>query len=210
MLHIDVNLEFPDRTNRQQSKQKAPLRIEAGQFVVIFITLLSVADNGEILSLEGSAAYEAAVDVRLSEETGFVLSVAGTTVLDGDSFSALLAVELSDDATNELADFLSLLVCSCLACADSPDRLISDCDLAELVSRDILESANDLTLDPVECLACFTLCKRLTAADDRSYAVLEESESLLVDCLVGLSIVLTSLGVADDAVVNAHLSEPER
>ena len=108
---------------------------------MILITLLCVADDGEILSLEGSAANETTVDVRLCEETCCVLSVAGTTVLDGDSLSALRAVELSDDATDELADFLSLLVCSCLACSDSPDRFISDRDLAELVSRDILESA---------------------------------------------------------------------
>lgn len=121
--------------------------------------LSSVADDGEILSLEGSTTNETAVDVSLSEETCSVLGIAGTTVQDRDSLSALGAIELSDNATDELANFLSLLVCSCLACADSPDRLISDRDLAELVSRDILESANDLTLDPIECLACFTLSK---------------------------------------------------
>ncbi len=137
--------------------------------------ILCVADDGEILSLEGSTAYQAAVDVRLSEEACSVLSIAGSAVLNCHSLSALRAVKLSDDATDELADFLSLLVCSCLACADSPDRLISDCDLAELVSRNILESANDLALDPVECLACFTLCKRLAAADDGEVLSLEGS-----------------------------------
>ena len=141
-------------------RKKRPVLKRARVQKYLFYFNLCVADDGEILSLEGSATYETAVDVRLSEEACSVLGIAGTAVLDRDSLSALRAIELSDNATDELANFLSLLVCSCLACADSPDRLISDRDLAELVSRDILESANDLTLDPVECLACFTLSKR--------------------------------------------------
>ena len=192
------------------SAKKRPVLKRARVQKYLFYFNLCVADDGEILSLEGSTTYETAVDVRLSEEACSVLGIAGTAVLDRDRLSALRAIELSDNATDELANFLSLLVCSCLTCADSPDRLISDCDLAELVSRNILESANDLALDPVECLACFTLSKRLTAADDRSYTILEESKSLLVNCLVCLCVVFTSLGVADDAVIYAHLSEPER
>ena len=192
------------------SAKKRPVLKRARVQKYLFYFNLCVADDGEILSLEGSATYETAVDVRLSEEACSVLGIAGTAVLDRDSLSALRAIELSDDATDELANFFSLLVCSCLACADSPDRLISDCDLAELVSRNILESANDLALDPVECLACFTLSKRLTAADDRSYTILEECKSLLVNCLVCLCVVLSSLRVADDAVIYAHLSKPER
>ena len=100
--------------------------------LLICYSRLCVADYGEVLSLQGCTADETAVDVSLSEQTVAVLSVAGTAVLDCHSLSALVAVELSDYATDELADFLSLLVCSCLTCADSPDRLVSDCNLAEL------------------------------------------------------------------------------
>ena len=103
--------------------------------------LSSVADYGEVLSLQGSTADETAVDVSLSKEACSIACVAGSAVLDRDSLCALLAVELCDDAADELANFFSLLVCSCLTCSDSPDRLVSDRDLAELVSRDILNAA---------------------------------------------------------------------
>ena len=190
--------------------KKARTQNGHGLLIDQFKISLCVADDGEILSLEGSTAYKTAVDVLLREETCCVLSIAGAAVLNCKSSCCISIIEFSDNATDECANFLSLLVCSSLACADSPDRLISDSDLAELVSRDILESANDLTLDPVECLTSFTLSKRLTAADDRSYTILEESKSLLVNCLVCLCVVFTSLGVADDAVIYAHLSKPER
>ena len=72
--------------------------------------LCSVADDGEVLSLQGSTANETAVDVSLSEEACSITCVAGSAVLDRDRLSALLAVELSDDATDELANFFSLLV----------------------------------------------------------------------------------------------------
>ena len=108
------------------SAKKRPVLKRARVQKYLFYFNLCVADDGEILSLEGSATYETAVDVRLSEEACSVLGIAGTAVLDRDSLSALRAIELSDDATDELANFFSLLVCSCLACADSPDRLISD------------------------------------------------------------------------------------
>ena len=54
-----------------------------------------------------------------------------------------------------------------------------------------------------------SLLKCLTAADDGLKAVLKCSVYLLVNCLVCLSEVLSSLGVTDDDICYTHLSEPE-
>ena len=57
-------------------RKKRPVLKRARVQKYLFYFNLCVADDGEILSLEGSTTYETAVDVLLSEEACSVLSIA--------------------------------------------------------------------------------------------------------------------------------------
>ncbi len=87
--------------------------------------LFVIYDLSEV-SLQGSAAYQTAVDVCLCKQLGSAGSSYGSAVLDTDSCCGWIIIDLSDALTDCLTYFLCLLGSSYLASTDSPDRLVCD------------------------------------------------------------------------------------
>src|SRR5574344_2169470 len=83
-------------------------------------TGLVVNDLAEVFCLQGSAANECTVDIRLLHEVSNRSRFYAAAVLDTDCISARLAKYLSNSLADMSADFLSLLERSRLARADSP------------------------------------------------------------------------------------------
>ncbi len=106
-----------------------------------------------------------------------------------------------------MADFLCLLCGSDLACADSPDRLISDNHGSSLLSSNADQIALELQTDPVDGHVCFALLKGLAAAKDRDETILESLEDFSVQESIILFVVISSLRVADDDVLDACIFE---
>ena len=136
--------------------------------------------------LKRSPSDKTAIDIRLSEKLCSVLSIHGATVLDADSISCSSIVDLTDALTDSCTYFLSLISCSSLSCSDSPDRLVSDNSLLCLISSDVKKCDLDLLTDPINRDALLTLCKALSAADDRSDIMLESL--LRRSCVSGTSL----------------------
>ena len=91
-----------------------------------------VYDGCEVVRLQGSAADEAAVNVRLCKKLSCVACVHGAAVLNSDAFCSLFAVEGLDGRTDDSANFVCLLCRGGLAGADGPNRLVSDDDALKL------------------------------------------------------------------------------
>ena len=141
---------------------------------------------GEVGSLQGCAADEAAVHILLAQQLLAVLGVHAAAVLDRGSLGHSLAVDLADDLADLSADLLGLLGGGGLAGADGPDRLIGDDDICHLLGGDITQG--DLGLHPDQLFgdALLTLLQALAHADDDLQAGVQSGQSALVDGLVGL------------------------
>jgi len=114
--------------------QESPWRMSMKESVRL---LPSVDDALEVGTLERSASDETSVDVGLSEEFRRVGSLARTAIEDRRVVGNLLTILLLDDRTDVSMDFLSLVACSRLTSSDGPDRLVSDDDFLEVLSREI-------------------------------------------------------------------------
>ena len=134
---------------------------------------LFVVDNLTEVGLQSSAAYQTTVDVGLSEQLGSAGSRYTAAVLDADSLSSSLIIDLSDASTDSCANFLSLLSGSNLTGTDSPDRLVSDNSGSSLLSGNVQQSDLNLLTDEVDGNALLSLSQSLTTANDRGNAVLE-------------------------------------
>ena len=73
------------------------------------ILISGLDDLDESLRVEGGAANQAAIHVRLGQEFLGVLLVHGPAVLDGDGSSHMGAVQPADNITDSLADLAGLL-----------------------------------------------------------------------------------------------------
>ena len=103
--------------------------------------------SGELLCDERSSADKTAVDIGLSEQLCGVLVVHRSAVLDNDSVRGVLAVKSLDKRTDNGADLVRLLGSCGLARADSPDGLVGDDDVLELISGYAAESYLGLRAD---------------------------------------------------------------
>ncbi len=79
--------------------------------------------------------------------------------------------------------------------------------MAHLLGADAGQSGLDLIGDQLHGHAQLTLLQALTHADDGAQAGIQSGMDLLVDGEVGLVVVLTALGVANDDVLYAQLLE---
>ena len=97
-------------------------------------------------------------------------------------------------------DFLSLLCCCSLACSDSPNRLVSDNDLSHFLCRKTEEHILDLRCNNLEMLSGLSLLEVLTYAEDNAETVCKSKLDLLYESSVCLTVVLSSLRVAEDSI----------
>ena len=81
----------------------------------------SVNDDRKLVSLQGSAADQAAVNIGLTQQLLGILRVHAAAVLDGQALGSVLAVQLANDLADSGADLLGLISGSGLAGADGPD-----------------------------------------------------------------------------------------
>ena len=97
-------------------------------------------------------------------------------------------------------NLLSLL-CSCgLACSDSPYRLVSDNDILHVLSSEVLEDIDSLSLANSEMLVCLSLLEVLTHAEDNFQTCCKSKFGLFNKLLVSLTIILAALRVAENSV----------
>ena len=172
------------------------------------ILLIGCFDDGcEVSALQGGAADQAAVNIRLSQQLGCVLGVHRTTVLDGDAASCTCAILLAQAVTDCAADLARLLSGRGLAGADRPDRLVSDNNLLDVLHSNALQRDLDLLADNLHGHILLALGQALANAQDRTQAVLQCNQNLLVASLVGFVEVLTALRVADDHILHAQFLE---
>ena len=154
-------------------------------------------------------ADQTTVDIRLCKQLLAVRRLHRSAILDTDLLSRIGVIDLCDGITDCLADLLSLVSRCRLAGSDCPDRLVCDDHGSRLLLCHSLEIRLDLKADPVEGHTCFSLLKRLAAAEDRCQAMLKRLQNLLVQELICLIEVLTSLGVSDDdplaACIDKHV-----
>ena len=174
------------------------------------IIVLFVIYNLAEISLQRSATYKTAVDVSLCKQLCRISCIYGSAVLDTDCFCCSLVVYFSNALTDALAYFLSLLCCSCLACSDCPDRLVSDDHCLSLISSYILKTNFNLLTDKVHCHALLSLLQSLAAAHDRCDAVLECFEDFLIYIFICLAKVISSLRVSENYIFNACIYKHSR
>ena len=94
-----------------------------------------------------------------------------------------------------------------LAGADGPDGLVGDHDVLEVLGGEVVQDGLRLLGDDVEVLFGLALVDVLAHAEDDLQAGLEGELRLDDELLVGLSVVLTALGVAEDGVLAAQGGE---
>ena len=90
-----------------------------------------------------------------------------------------------------------------LAGADGPDGLVGDDDLLHVLSGEVLEDGLGLGGADGEVLAGLALVEVLADAEDDTETRLEGELHFLDELLVGLAVVLTALGVAEDGPLAA-------
>ena len=101
----------------------------------------------------------------------------------------------------------SLLGSGGLAGADGPDGLVGDDHAAHLALSQASQSDLHLIGDQLLGDVQLALLQALAHAHDGTQTGLQGGVDLLVDGQVGLVVVLTALGVADDDVLGAHFLE---
>ena len=142
----------------------------------VYIAVLFVVYDLSEVRLQGRAAYQAAVDVGLSEKLGSRSRVHGSAVLNADGFCSRFIVDLADACTDCRTYFLRLLCGSGLAGTDCPDGLVSDDSGLRLISRYVQESDLDLLTDPVDGDSLLSLSEVLFTVSSVSakYSLLSE------------------------------------
>ena len=116
-------------------------------------------------------------------------------------------IQLFDHAADDGADLLGLVGGCGFAGADGPDRLIGDDDVLELLLADAAQRDLGLHADDLLGDALFSLFEHLTDAEDDLESGVQRGAGAGVDGLVGLTEVLSALGMADNDILDAHLGE---
>ena len=176
-------------------------------FFTYSVILVALGDGDEVVCLEGCAADKAAVDVLLGEEFLGVGRLAASAVEDCGVLGYCLTELLGEDLADAGVDFLGLLSGSGLACADGPYRLVSHNDLGYFLSGEVVEDVLGLLGNDLEVLSGLSLLKVLTYAEDHAETCGESELGLLDELLIGLTIVLPSLGVSEDGPLAAYGSK---
>ena len=98
-------------------------------------------------------------------------------------------------------DFLSLLSGSGLAGTDSPDGLVGDDDVLELLNGQVEYATLELSLANLVLLVGLTLFEALSDAEDHLQSVLECKKHLLLQDFGSLTIVAATLRVTENHIL---------
>ena len=90
-------------------------------------------------------------------------------------------------------DFLCLLSCGGLTCTDSPDWLVGNNDVLELLGCEVEYTTLELCLANLVLLVGLTLVKALADAEDNLQTVLQCQQHLLLENLGSLLVIFTAL-----------------
>ena len=126
---------------------------------MLHLLLPSVNDTLEVSALQRSTTDKTAVDVGLGEELRSVRGLARATIQDAGVLGNSLTILLGYDRADVGVDFLGLFSGSCLAGANSPDRLVGDDDLTEVLLREVEDRTFQFGLDDLVLLVSLALGK---------------------------------------------------
>ncbi|EPY42088.1 triosephosphate isomerase (TIM) [Angomonas deanei] len=172
-----------------------------------FFLVLGGINDGEELRLQRSTTDKETVNVLLLVQRGGILPVDRTTVEDAKSSGDIGANLVLNVATDDGVHLLRLLGGGDLAGADGPDGLVGEHNLAPGLLGELGGDRLDLSEDHLRGLARLALLQGLANAGDHVETLLVGIQRLLGHNLVGLPVVLTALGVAEDEPVNVKVLE---
>ena len=101
-------------------------------------------------------------------------------------------------------DLLCLVCSGSFAGTDGPYRFVSNDQFAELLRSQVEDNLLDLLTNYIEVFASLTLLEVLTYAVDRGQIVGISLSHLFVQGLAGLTVILTTLAVAQNYIFNAQ------
>ena len=159
------------------------------------------------IGLESCATDKTSVDVLLCEEFDCVRRFAAASVEDGQVFSDRGTELLLYNAADASMDLLCLLCRGGLAGTDGPYRLIGDDDIGHILGRELVEDVHNLFLDDIEMPSFFPLGQVLAYAEDHLETCSKSKLHLLDELLIGLTIILPSLGMTEDGVGTTYGSK---
>ena len=143
--------------------------------------LVVVHDQGEVRSLQGRAADQAAVDLGLGHQALDVLGIHGTAVLDAHLVSALLAIGTGDGLADHADGLVGLLIGGGQAGADGPHGLVRDDDLFHLLGGQAVQRHDGLEVHQAVGSAGFTDFLHFAHAQDGLQAGVHGSQHALVE-----------------------------
>ena len=167
--------------------------------------LVSCADDGQEIGLEGGTSNKESIDVLLSDQISSVLTIDGSSVLNADSLSDFLGDILRNPSSNVLVGSLSNLWGGGLTSADGPNWLVGKHDSAPVGNR-VLQGI-ELALQVLVGFALLSLFKTFTEADHGTESYGLSSSNLGSNLLVCLIKESAPLGVSDDDPLKIEVLE---
>src|SRR5215218_3953161 len=189
-----------------------PQILEKAASAVVGAHRCAVHQLGKRSSLQGRAADQPAVYVRLHHYVVHVTRLDRTAVEDTNLLRKALAPDLSQEATDASDGILRILGGSGLAGPDSPDRLVSEDDgfAADPACVRLLEDRPDLPRDLLPHRARVPLLLGLPDADNGQEASACGASGLLRHGLIRFSKDFTPLRVPDDYRPSPDIQEHRR
>lgn len=119
------------------------------------VSLEGFGDSDKIICLEGSTTDKATVNVGVGEKFLGVAGLAAAAIKDAGLVSYFFAVFLSNEATDEGVNFLSLFGSGGFASTNGPDGFVSNDDIGKLLSGEMEKAVGDLFFDNIELTVGF-------------------------------------------------------
>src|SRR5579884_440107 len=167
-------------------------------------------DPHEVLRVQGGAADQRAVDVRLGHDPRGVRALDRAAVQDAHLLRGLRGDTFREPAADRADDLLRVGRGGHLAGADRPDRLVRDHGLLDLLRGKARERAVELGQRVRDVFARLADLQPIADAHDRAHAAAERRLGLGRDQFVGLAVVLAPLRVPDHDVRAAELGQHGR
>src|SRR5215213_3926375 len=185
-----------------------PQILEKAASAVVGAHRCAVDQLGKRSSLQGRAADQPAVYVRLHHYVVHVTRLDRTAVEDANLLRKALAPELSEEVTDAADGILRILGGSGLAGPDSPDRLVGEDDsfAADPACVHLLEDRPDLPRDLFPHRARVPLLLGLSDADNGQEAGAYGAGRFAGDYVIRFSKDFTPLRVADNDRAGAETS----
>ena len=197
-----------------EKKQKNPFR---GNDLIIYILKRAVSDTVKrrtqlykvVIRMprwsEGISLIQEAPPIRPPSTSGLAKSFLGFLrcsfhhVEDRAVVSNLLAIFGSDCSADVFMDLFCLIWSSCLACADSPNRFVSEDQLAEVFRRESERNLRSVRQQH-RTVCWFAFFQFLTDAEDRVRPLWESKFNLRLEDFRCLVVVCDDVQRTDDAI----------